>query len=497
MLVTMTKTRSRTIDVYARVSRAGDKLQRSTAGQVADCKIRLEERGLVLGVVHKDEGRSAWNQAVRRPGWEAMMGRLESRQTDGVIVFDMARFSRRVKEGLRLIDAADAGMLVLDSDGEYDLTTSSGRKSFRDQLSSAEYESDKLSDRVKRGKKLQAMAGEPNGRPRSFGFETYPRTDEDGRKISDGVRPHPEESVILQEMVSRFLSGEPQQRIIDDLNSRQILTLAGKPWTRPGFQDALTRDINCGRIFYGGKLVGRLPFDPVISEADHDEVLARYAARRPGRPKSDAYLCSGSLICGLCGIKLSGRVRANQSVKPYADGEPNRQYFCCSTHPGGCGRIAVDQRAMDAAARELTIAVLSNEKVAAEIEAKAIEVTSEIASIDAAAGEIEELLETLAERLGSGKLTLARHDAACAPLEARLAVLMERRTALEASAVPGIPVDSEAAWEARWDAAEPTERRRLLRTALRGRMLIVGPADKADRRDVKRRLSLTPPPAAG
>jgi DNA invertase Pin-like site-specific DNA recombinase len=60
---------------------------------------------------------------------------------------------------------------VLESGGEYDLTTANGRKTFRDQLNAAAYESDRLSTRVKRGKRVKATRGEPNHSWRPFGFE--------------------------------------------------------------------------------------------------------------------------------------------------------------------------------------------------------------------------------------------------------------------------------------------------------------------------------------
>ena len=48
-------------------------------------------------------------------------------------------------------------------------------------------------------------------------------------------------------------------------------------------------------------------------------------------------------------------------------------------------------------------------------------------------------------------------------------------------------------WAARWENATHDERRALLRTALRGRVLVVGPADPADRTDVTRRVTLAHP----
>src|SRR5258708_36093311 len=130
------------VDIYARQSRKGDKQQRSTSGQVGACRAVLAGRELAAGEVHVDDGRSAWNPRVHRPGWDALMARLESGASGGVIVFDLERFTRQPAEGERLIAAAERGMLVLDSDAEFDLTSASGKKSFRDAIAAAAHYSD-------------------------------------------------------------------------------------------------------------------------------------------------------------------------------------------------------------------------------------------------------------------------------------------------------------------------------------------------------------------
>ena len=90
-----------------------------------------------------------------------------------MIVFDLERFSRQPKDGERMIDLAARGLLVLDSESEYDLTTPNGKKAFRNAMNAAAYYSDRLSTRVQRGLRLKAMAGDPNGSP----------GDSDSRKI--------------------------------------------------------------------------------------------------------------------------------------------------------------------------------------------------------------------------------------------------------------------------------------------------------------------------
>src|SRR5258706_574977 len=148
------------VDIYARVSRKGDKQQRSTSGQVGACRAVLAERELAEGETFVDDGKSAWNPKVTRKDFARLMARLESGASAGVILFDLERFTRQPYEGERLIAAAERGMLVLDSDAEFDLTSASGKKSFRDAMVAAAYYSDRRSDWLRR-----APPGARGGRP--------------------------------------------------------------------------------------------------------------------------------------------------------------------------------------------------------------------------------------------------------------------------------------------------------------------------------------------
>lgn len=463
----MATSKRETLDVYARQSRLGDERQRSTGGQVADCEARVLERGAQVGEVFVDPGKSAWNPRVKRKDWDKLMDRLEAGQTDGVIVFDLARFSRRPIEGERLISAAERGLVVLDSEGEYDLTSASGKKNFRDQLAAAAYESDRLSTRVARGKKLKAMSGESNHSGRPFGFE------------ADGVTLRESEAAELRNLTDRVLAGESQDALIIDLNARGVLTSYGKPWTRTSFRQVLTRPRNAGLVTYRGKVVGRIPGEPLIAEDTYERLCSLFASRRRGRPVSEAYLCSGNVHCGHCGHTLSGRPRAH--LAPYDDGEVKRQYWCQPrAHNGGCGRLSVDQRELDRYVGALVVAILADPRHASAVEAAARTVIDERHRLDSEISDLEHTALELAARLGRGEIPLSRYDAAADPLDRRLAELRAHRAELDTlpQTVPS-PADvaaSEAEWRERWKVATVAERRTLLRQALRGRRLVVRPA---------------------
>lgn len=447
------------IDIYARQSRADDERQRSPEGQVADCRAALAERGLQVGQVHVDPGLSAWNPRVERPGWNDLMERLESGAAAGMITFDLERFSRQPDDGSRLIKAADRGLLVLDSDAEYDLMSPSGRKAFRDQLSAAEYYSFRLSKRVTRGKRLKAMKGEPNGSVRPFGFEP------------DQVTVRESEAAIIREVTRRLLSGEPQDSLVAELNARGIAGTRGRPWSAQTLKLLLTRQRNAGRLVYKSAVVGQLPGDPIVSGDELEAVIALYAARRRGRPNSPQYLCSGIAVCGKCGTPLSGKPRTN--MKPYPDGSVRRQYWC----QHGCRGTAIDQRGLDQLAGALTVEILSDPRHAAAIEAAAREARTATARLDQAIAEADELGDDLAAKLGRGEMSRRRYDAAAGPLEQRLARLKAERASISRPAEPPPAVESRERWQQRWDGATPGQRRALLATALRGRRLVVRPAD--------------------
>ena len=63
---------------------------------------------------------------VRWPGWR--WGRV----SDGVMAYDLYRFSRKVIEGERRITAAEGGARVWALAGEYRLMTADGRAAFRE-----------------------------------------------------------------------------------------------------------------------------------------------------------------------------------------------------------------------------------------------------------------------------------------------------------------------------------------------------------------------------
>jgi site-specific DNA recombinase len=332
------------IDIYARVSRLGAKDQTTTTSQVTVCRAELVERGLPVGQVHIDDGKSAWNPKVIRKDWEAMMARLESGEAGGVIVYDLERFARQLADGERLVRAAERGLLVLDSEGSYDLRKPGDKKNFRNAIVSAEYYSDLLRAKTRRGKKAKAEAGEVDKR-RSFGFEP------------DGVTIREEEAELIRDWAARLLAGETQQDIIAELNETGVASVRGAPWGYTTFRQIMLRPRNVGLIVHNGEVVPgvRLPGTQILEQLTHDRIVALYAARRPGRQPSGRYLLSGIAKCGPCGAGLSGRP---------VHGTDRKQYWCRECH-----HTFIDVAKLDLWAESWALRTLSDPAHADVIEA--------------------------------------------------------------------------------------------------------------------------------
>ena len=447
------------IDIYARVSRLRDKDQTTTASQVASCHAVLAERGLEPGQVHIDDGKSAWNLDVIRPGWNALMERIESGEAGGVIVYDLERFARQLKDGERLVTAAERGLVVLDSEGSYDLRKPGDKKNFRNAIVSAEYYSDLLRVKTRRGKAAKANEGKVDRR-RSFGFE------------ADGVTVREDEAAIIRDHAARLIAGETQDSLIRELNGRGT-GIRGARWGYTTYRQIMTRPRNIGLIQHNGRIVEgvRLPGEPILDQLAHDRIVALYASRKRGRQPSGRYVLTGVASCGECGAALSGRPVTRTGRK---------HYWCKPT-----GHVSVDAERLEEWAGDFAVRALSDqdqidaiERASAEREAKRQALLVETASI-------ETTLTEIGGRLGRREITLARHDAICEPLEARQREIREELASLalrEPEVVPPglrrLPA-SETAWVDlldRWDSGSSGEKRAMVLRALNGRTMVVGRA---------------------
>jgi site-specific DNA recombinase len=361
------------IDIYARVSKSTTiTIGRSTDRQIEDGIADITSRGAVVGMVHRDESLSAWRQGVVRPEWNILMERLRTGEANGVWVWELTRFTRKMRDGLDLLDLADKGSLVWSDDQTWNMTKAAGRKAFRDAINAAETESETISERTSKGKWQKAKKGRSNASHRGYARPGYLPNPKDWMP-GDPRTLVPDEQLaaereVVREMATRLLSGHTMDSVVRDVNARGITTITGGRWTAVSIKQMLLAPSMAGLIEYNGEVIkGKvLDGEPPLDRETWDALGSLFAGRKRGRPAS-TYLLSGIARCGRCGAPLYGRPRVSRN--PYADGEVAREYWCQpkSGHGVGCGRLNIDQRFADGVVKATVIEVLSDPRRAERI----------------------------------------------------------------------------------------------------------------------------------
>jgi DNA invertase Pin-like site-specific DNA recombinase len=342
------------IDIYARLSRAVNG-QTITVDEQTEMGIEsIEARGARVGRKFKDNSKSAWNPKVVRKDFEALMARVESGESDGVWVYDITRFSRKIKEGERLIEAAARGIAVWSKYAQYDLTTADGRAHFRDDMVAAARESDKISERTRNGRARRAKRGRGAGGQRALGmpgwFPVGPEWEKGDPREAVPAEQVEKERAVIRECYDALLSGTSTlSQLVKDLNAREIRTVTGKEFSTTSLSKTLRLPYVAGLLKFRGEVAGELVnANPIVTPEEWRRLCGIFDARRRGRPTERTYVLSGVIRCGRCGEKLYGRTRPGTF-----DGEAPREYRCRKNAdtPNGCGRNVIEaQYAEDAIA---------------------------------------------------------------------------------------------------------------------------------------------------
>ena len=461
------------LDVYGRISinpETGEteKVDR----QIEDTLREVLRRRARLGEVLRDDGKSAWKAGAKRPGWERLLTRLETRRAAGVVAWHTDRLMRQPRDLERLIGFGDSGLLVASCHGDFNLASSDDRFTLRILTAAAAKASDDTSRRQRRKMAALREQGKKTSGPRYFGMpgsycgvQATPELVEAEREaIAWGVRAH--------------LDGISLGKIAAEWNARGLRTVRGNLWQARRVAEVLKKPRVAGLLTYQGTVVGRYTdYEPIVAEDEHETLRARFETRKSGRPPTNGYLLSGGLlICGRCGNNMSGRPY-KQRLRP--DGTPRMAYRCVIRDIGSdqCGRMGIDLYKVEAEVRAMVVRTLADPAHARQVARTSAKLAAAQAKLDNAKNDAVEL----AKRLGEGRLSLTAYDAACEPLNKRIAKLTAEADALREAG--GGTAARQATLEevtAEWDSGDVDTRRALIRRmAPRGLVLLVPPEGRA------------------
>lgn len=346
---------------------------------------------------------------VVRPGLRRSLALLASGERDGLMAYDLDRYTRDPRDLEDLIDLVEqqhvpvtsvTGSLRLDTDADITMA--------RVMVAVANKSSRDTSRRVARKHEQLAEQGKPGGGgARRFGYER------------DGMTVRQDEAEAIRTMAAMVMDGASYYEVANYLNANGPAPVSAERWRERSVESILTGPRIAGLRVFRGEVVGAAAWPAIIERERWDDlqtaITNHMGHRRRGKQAFKRWL-TGLLFCSLCEGRLTGW---------------GSEYWC-ATPKGGCGGIAINaEKTEDEVERQL-LAYLANPIVLSRLRDTVSESSIATARSDVAAD--EQQLKELAGMWARRELSFAEYQEARAIIADRL----EQSKSLATSALPGI-----------------------------------------------------------
>lgn len=307
--------------------------------------------GWVNPALYIDDGYSA--KDLNRPAVKRLIDDVQKRKIDVVLTTKLDRLSRNqldLLQTIKLFEEHDCG--YASASERFDTSTAAGRLVMQILGSFAEFERERISERVK-----DNMTSIARNTDRVLTAPCY------GYDITDGKYTiNPEEAAFVEMMFEMAENGHGHRYIAKRLNDLGQVTKRGKEWDQVNVKRLMLNETICGTMIYNkrytknGKTVFRDKADWIIKENNHPAIISPerfYAAHKIIKSRSiahkhadsETYLLTGLLKCKHCGRNMKGSTsrhkRANNEYTYY-------RYICASYVNGyGCKHHAVHRENLE------------------------------------------------------------------------------------------------------------------------------------------------------
>ncbi len=292
------------LDGYIRVSqvggRRGDRFI-SPSVQRGEIEAWTNSHKAILGEVFEELDESG--ARADRPLLLEAIERVESGESNGVIVAKLDRFGRSVVEGLRSIARIEGagGTFVSVQDG-FDLSTPTGKLVMRILFCVGEWEYERVRNNWGIAQARAIARGVYVGSRGPIGYRHGP----DRRLVVE-----PGAAVVIREAFERRRRGETFEKIAGFLNESELETETGVPFSVGHAQDMIRNSAYRGEAHIGAHK------NPAAHEPIVDSGTWQECQSQPKEPRAWTQgLLSGRIRCAACGRLMSvqkfpGRSRSN------------------------------------------------------------------------------------------------------------------------------------------------------------------------------------------
>jgi DNA invertase Pin-like site-specific DNA recombinase len=289
------------IGIYLRISQDPNQTGLAIDRQRDEIAALFEQRRWPPAVYEFTDTASATRKKPR-PGWDGLMAAIEAGEIDMVVVTEVSRAWRSMRELEIALTAFESFKIsvVAARAGDLDLTTASGRLVVRMLTAVAQAETDVKVERQVAESFQRARAGrQKSGGPRGWGFERDMTINEP-------------EAAVVREVTRRVLGGERVGSLARELGERGIATPTGRAWDAAALRRSLLRPSLAGFSVYRGAVVAGGEWAPILTPKEHAALKVRLATggKRWGRQSP----LTGLVWCGRCGASMAQATVGNRRV---------------------------------------------------------------------------------------------------------------------------------------------------------------------------------------
>ena len=302
-----------------------------------------EREGYQIFKIYSDDGISAYS--TERPALKELLKDAKERKFDLVLVYKIDRFSRNLKDLLNLVDELSSyGVGFKSATEPFDSTTSAGKLMFQQLGSFAEFERNRLAERVFPG----MIKGVQQGNWQGAGHVPYGYKYNKAAKL---LEPDEKEAKVVKLIYTMCLAGKLIRYITEYLTRKGYRNRRGNIFSTKLIGDILKNPIHTGKLVWnkchydksqrtakGYKYIKNSPDKVIIAQGKHEALVTDEdfqkaqellkVRRIEHKKKAGNYPLSGILYCAKCNHRYQGI----SSISNHRTGEKKRWYRCCGPY---------------------------------------------------------------------------------------------------------------------------------------------------------------------
>jgi len=295
--------------------------------------------------IYEDEGYSGCS--LERPALKQLLDDARAGKFNLVLVYKLDRFSRKLRDFLNILhDLDNVGVEVKSATEPYDSTTSSGKLMLQQLGCFAEFERNRIVERIFPGMVRGVRDGHWQGaRYTPFGYIH--------NKVTRHLEVNPKEAETVKKIFNMYILGKSTVAIAKELFHAGVRSRNGNRFYPKLIYDILNNKVYLGTLIWnrrhyskrlktrsgkGYRYIANAPSDiiealkaheAIITQKEYELVQARLARNRTAsstRFRNNDYHLSGVLFCKKCGLPYRGcRLSRNSKTK-----EKRAWYRCAS-----------------------------------------------------------------------------------------------------------------------------------------------------------------------